>query len=324
MDAIMEQAEALDSTEAWPPLPLAQWKDTRDALHLWTQILGKIRLRLSPPVNHRWHSTLYVTPTGLTTSAIPWREGAFELRLDLVAHLLRIETSSGLLAEFSLRPCAVAEFQAELFEELHKLSIFPAIRGIPDEVEDRMPFSADWRPRPYDPDAARRFHRILLSTHRVLQEFRGRFVGKASPVHFFWGSFDLATTRFSGRRAPPRPKADAITREAYSHECLSAGFWPGGGVLPEAAFYAYAAPEPQGIALEPLEPPAATYDPTAHEFLLPYEAVRTHRSPRHSLLRFLQTTYEAGASLAGWDREALDRAGTPFTGGEDEGRIPLS
>lgn len=324
MDAFMEQAEALDAKEAWPPLPLEGWKETRDALHLWTQIVGKVRLGLTPPRNHWWHSTLYVTPTGLTTSTIPWREGAFELRFDFLAERLRIERSTGERAEVPLRACAVADFEAELFARLHALGISPAIRGIPDELDDRTPFSEDRRPRPYDADAVRRFHRVLLSAHRVLEEFRGRFIGKASPVQFFWGSFDLAATRFSGRRAPPRPHADRITELAYSHECLSAGFWPGGGVFPDAAFYAYASPEPEGIALEPLEPNAATYDPRAHEFLLPYEAVRTHRSPRHSLLRFLQTTYEAGAVLAGWNRDALEVKGEPFLGGEDEARLPPS
>jgi len=324
MDPFMEQAEALDSKEAWPPLPLADWRETRDAVHLWTQVVGKIRLRLTPPINHWWHSTLYVTPSGLTTSSIPWREGAFEIRFDFLQSLLRIEASSGRSAQVQLRAGCVADFQAELFDALRALEIAPTIRGIPDEMEDRTPFSADWRNRPYDAEAARRFHRALLSAHRVLEEFRGRFLGKASPVHFFWGSFDLAATRFSGRRAPPRPNADRITQVAYSHECHSAGFWPGGGVAPDAAFYAYASPEPEGIALEPLEPNAATYDPKAHEFLLPYDAVRTQRSPRHALLRFFQTTYEAGASLANWDRDRLELRGEPFLGGEDETRVPPS
>lgn len=324
MDVFMEQAEALDSTEAWPPLLLGEWQGTRDAIQLWSQIVGKIRLRLSPPVNHWWHSTLSVTPRGLTTSTIPWREGAFEIRFDFVSHRLRVETSSGQSAAFPLRGGSVAEFQAHLFEHLRELGITPTIRGIPDEIEDRTPFAADWRQRPYDADAARRFHRVLLSVHRVLEEFRGRFVGKSSPVQFFWGTFDLGVSRFSGRPAPPRPEADRLTRESYSHECFNTGFWTGGGLLPDAAFYAYAAPEPQGIALEPLEPTAATYDPNAHEFLLPYEAVRTSRSPRHALLRFVQTTYEAAASLGGWNRDALELQGEAYGFRDQEESRPPS
>ena len=306
MDAFREHAEALDASGAWPPLPLAEWIGTRDGLHLRTQIVGKIRLGLTPPANHWWHSTLSVTPTGLTTGAIPWREGAFELRFDLMAQQVLIETSAGRTEALPLRPGSIAEFRSALFDRLAALGITPAIRDVPDELEDRTPFSADLRERPYDAEAARRFHRVLLNAQRVLQEFRGRFWGKASPAQFFWGSFDLAATRFSGRPAPPREGADRITRIAYSHECASAGFWTGGGVYPDAAFYAYSAPEPAGLASAPLEPADAFYDPAAHEFLLPYQAVRTSRAPREVLLRFFQSTYEAGATLAGWDRDALE------------------
>jgi hypothetical protein len=294
-----------------PSLPLSEWQETYGTLHMWTQIVGKIRLERTPLTNHWWNVTLYVTARGLTTSAMPWADGAFEIDFDFVDHALRVRTSAGATRYLALAPRAVADFYAELLAVLRGLGIEVPLYGTPMEVPDPIPFAADRRHASYDSAAVERFWRILLWSDGVLKEFRSRFIGKCSPVHFFWGSFDLAVTRFSGRRAPERPDADAMTREAYSHEVISAGFWPGGGPVTEPAYYCYAAPAPPGFEREPIRPTAGFYHQGLAEFLLPYEAVRSAASPRDTLLEFLQSTYEAGARLGGWDRAALERSITP-------------
>ncbi len=292
--------------EPWPELPLEAWKDTCATLHMWTQIVGKVRLELHPPVNHWWHVTLYVSPRGLTTAEIPCRDGSFAIEFDFREHQLLIETSWGGRKRLPLRPQAVADFYQEFMAALRSLGIEVAIHATPDEVPDPIPFAEDRVHHDYDPEYANRFWRILVSVDSVLREFRSRFIGKASPVHFFWGSFDLAATRFCGRRAPERPGADAMTREAYSHECSSVGFWPGAG-LGAPAFYAYTAPEPAGYAEARVKPETAFYHPELHEFILRYDDVRQSADPRQTLLDVCQSTYEAGANLAGWDRDALER-----------------
>ena len=233
---------------AWPPLPLAEWKDTCETLHMWTQIAGKVRMQLSPPLNHWWHVPLYVSARGLTTSPIPHGWRVFEIDFDFIDHHVAIETSDGRTASMPLKPMAVADFYREFMARLSALGIDVHINGMPSEVPNPIPFAEDRVHKSYDPDQAHRFWRALVSADTVLKEFRSRFVGKCSPVHFFWGSFDLAVTRFSGRRAPARQGADSITQEAYSHEASSAGFWPGSGEIQEAAFYAYTAPPPEGLA----------------------------------------------------------------------------
>jgi hypothetical protein len=295
-----------DPAQAWLPLPLAAWKDTCDTLHMYTQIVGKVRLALAPRMNHWWQVPLYVDARGLTTSAIPYSGGYLEIRFDFVTHTLSIETSAGSVRTIPLGPCAVADFYAEVMQALRSLGIDVSIWRMPVEIPDAIPFDQDWKHASYEPDAANRFWKVLVLVTPVFEEFRGRFIGKASPVHFFWGSFDLAATRFSGRRAPERPGADAMTREAYSHEVISAGFWPGGNGI-DAAFYAYAAPEPGGYAESNVRPAGAYYHQDLKEFLLPYEEVRRSPSPRQALLEFLQSTYESAANLANWDRRALER-----------------
>lgn len=294
--------------EAWPPLPLAEWLDTRDTLHMWTQIVGKVRMALSPPVNHWWHVTLYLHPRGLTTSPIPCPHGMFEIRFDLLDDQLVIETADGSTRRIPLVSRAIADFYVELMTTLAGLGIAPKFHPVPDEVENRIPFADDRLHHTYNPDHARRFWRVLVSVDAVFKEFRSRFIGKCSPVHFFWGAFDLAVTRFSGRRAPPRPGADAMTREGYSHEVSSGGFWTGGaGGVVEPVFYSYMAPEPAGFREAAVSPSAAYYHPQFGEFMLPYEAVRLSPDTRQTLLAFLQSTYEAGANLAKWDRADLER-----------------
>ena len=295
------------SAQAWPSLPLQEWKDTYATLHMWSQIVGKIRLTLSPPVNHFWHSALYVTSRGLTTSPIPYGNRAFDIDFDFIDHALIIRTSDGSIRTLILGPRSVAEFYDELTATLRSLAIQVEIHAKPDEVADPIPFAEDHRHASYDPEYANRFWRILVQTDRVFKQFRSRFIGKCSPVHFFWGSFDLAVTRFSGRRAPERPGADPITRESYSHEVISHGFWPGGGAIPEAAFYAYSAPVPEALDKEAIHPAGAFYSQEANEFFLMYDDVRTAASPDEALLEFLQSTYEAGAKLAKWDRASLER-----------------
>ena len=294
--------------DPWPALPLAGWKDTYATLHMYTQIVGKIRLALSPRTNHWWESPLYVDARGLTTSAVPYGNGNFEIQFDFVQHSVVVQTSEGKAWAMPLKPKAVADFYADLMNGLGLLGIDVSIWRMPVEIPDPIPFDSDHRHASYDPEQANRFWRILLGVDTILKEFRARFVGKCSPVHFFWGSFDLAVSRFSGRRAPERVGADAITREAYSHEVISAGFWPGGGGVDGPAFYSYAAPEPAGFSATALRPGVGFYDPQLKEFLLMYEDVRHAASPRDAILDFLQTTYAAGAELAGWDRAALERA----------------
>ena len=290
-----------------PELPLRDWQATYDTLHMWTQIVGKVRMALGPAINHWWGIPLYVTARGLTTSPIPLGYGSFEIRFDFIDHKLVIETSIGALRELKLEPQSVAEFYSKFLASLQELGIDVRIHAVPDEFPNPIPFEKDEVHTSYDADAVNRFWRILVWSDCVFKEFRARFTGKVSPVHFFWGSFDLAVTRFSGRVAPPRPGADAITAEAYSHEVSSAGFWPGGGVVEGAAFYAYAAPEPSGFAGYRARPAEAFYHPELHEFLLMYDDVRRAPSPKDSLLQFLQSTYEAAAILANWDRPNLER-----------------
>ena len=293
--------------DGWPELHIAEWQATRDTLHMWTQIVGKIRLKLSPQVNHWWEVPLYVTARGLTTSPIPYGGGAFEVHFDFIQHRLLIETSAGPTREITLGPRSVAEFYEELMAALHHLGINVKIWTVPSEVPAPIRFEADRVHASYDADCVNRFWRILVSADTVFKEFRARFLGKSSPVHFFWGSFDLAVTRFSGRRAPERPGADSITREAYSHEVISAGFWPGTSDT-DAVFYVYAAPEPHGYSKELVSPPQSFYSTQFSEFFLKYDDVRKASSPREAVLEFLQSTYEAGATLGNWDRESLERA----------------
>lgn len=295
-----------NNAHAWPALPLAEWKDTYATLHMWSQMAGKIRLALSPHVNHWWGTTLYVTARGLTTSPIPHAAGVFEIQFDFLDHRLIILTSDGALRTLRLAPRSVADFYRDLMATLHMLGIEPKIWSMPVEIPAPIPFEKDTVHASYDPEYVNRFWRILISVDRVFKEFRGRFIGKCSPVHFWWGSFDHSVTRFSGRRAPERPGADAMTREAYSHECISAGFWPGSGPITGPAFYAYAAPEPPGLADVPIRPAAAFYHPELKEFILMYDDIRQAASPRAALLDFLQSTYEAAATLAHWDRAALE------------------
>ena len=301
-------ADSQGRDDAWPPLPLDEWRDTYATLHMWTQIVGKVRLALSPPVNHWWQVPLYVSPRGLTTSAVPYGRGSFEIEFDFVDHALVFDTSDGARRSLPLSPRPVAEFYREVMEALGSLGVHVEIYTMPVEVPDPVRFTEDYQHASYDADAARRFWRVLLRADRVFKEFRGRFLGKCSPVHFFWGSFDLAVTRFSGRRAPEREGADAITREAYSHECISHGFWPGGGAVPGAAFYSYTAPEPEGLKTAEVRPAPAFYSAEMSEFLLMYDDVRAAGRPEEALTEFLQSTYEAGANLAGWDRAALERS----------------
>jgi hypothetical protein len=297
------------NTDAWPPLPLDAWQDTLASLHMWTQIIGKIRLAQAPYANHFWHTTLYVTPQGLTTSAMPYGTRAFQIDLDLCGHRLVIRTDAAEQRSFPLQPRPVAELYALLFRMLAELEIKVSIWPVPVEVADPIPFQKDQRSA-YDGEQARRFARALWQAHRVLSEFRGRFRGKASPVHFFWGGFDLAVTRFSGRPAPEHPAVPnvplAIVREAYSHEVSSCGFWPGAPGLGDAMFYAYAYPEPDGFRTHKVLPREAAYNAQLGEFLLPYDVVRRAADPDAMLLQFLQTSYEAAAEPGSWDRNALE------------------
>jgi hypothetical protein len=302
----MESRKQIDSAECWPALPLAAWQDTCATLHMWTQIVGKVRLALAPPANHWWHVPLYVNSRGLTTSAIPYRSGAFELQFDFVQHQLALRTAAGREHLLPLVPRSVADFYHEFMNMLHAAGIEVKIWKMPVEIPAPIPFDEDHTHSAYDTVAAETFWRILLSIQTVFQQFRSGFLGKCSPVHFFWGSFDLALTRFSGRRAPERPGVDAMTREAYSHEVSSVGFWPGAG-LGDPAFYSYTAPEPEGFTAAHVAPEAAHYDTQLHEFILMYDQVRNAESPSAALLDFCESTYLAGASLGHWDRKALER-----------------
>lgn len=309
----MTQGYARDMTapadNGWPALRVSDWTPTRDTLHMWTQIVGKIRLTQSPLLNHWWQVTLYVSPRGLTTSSIPYRNRLFDMEFDFIDHVLSIRTSDGGLRTVALAPRSVAEFYAETIDALAQLGIEATISARPNEVDPAIPFAEDHQHASYDPKAAHLFWRQLVQAHRVINEFRSRFIGKVSPVHFFWGSFDMACTRFSGRPAPKHPGgapncADWVMVEGYSHELSSCGFWPGGGE--EGAFYAYAYPEPEGFAEYPVGPDAAFYHPDYKQFLLPYEAVRTSADPDRDLLEFLQSSYAAAADLAGWNRAELE------------------
>ena len=291
----------------WPALPLKQWDDARATLHMWTQVVGKIRLALTPLVNHWWNVPLYVNARGLTTSAIPYGSGPFELWFDFIDHQLVLQKSDGSRSVLPLTAMSVADFYQKVMSMLRSSGIEVKIWRMPVEIPDPIPFDEDRVHASYDPDAAHRFWKVLLSVQCVFDEFRSGFIGKCSPVHFFWGSFDLAVTRFSGRPAPARPGADRITLEAYSHEVSSVGFWPGSGAASAPAFYSYTAPEPAGYRDWPVRPAAARYDAQLGEFILMYEDVRTSSSPGAALLDFCQSTYEAGATLGKWDRNALER-----------------
>ncbi len=295
----------------WPDLPYSAWRETYETLHLWTQIIGKIRLSLTPWLNHSWHVALYVTARGLTTSPIPYRERIFQIDLDFIDRMLRIEASDGSHRRIPLRAQPVADFYTELMAALTDLGICARIDEIPNEVPNAIRFSEDRTHITYDPAYAQRFWKLLVQVDRVFKLFRTGFIGKCSPVHFFWGSFDLAVTRFSGRRAPLHPGgvpnlADDVVREAYSHEVSSAGFWPGGGAIDYPAFYSYAYPAPKGFESSPVRPSAAFFSDELKEFILPYDAVRTASDPDATLLDFLQSTYEAAANGAKWDRAALE------------------
>ncbi|MGH3244184.1 MAG: DUF5996 family protein [Spirillospora sp.] len=293
----------------WPRLRVDDWSDTRDTLHMWTQIVGKVRLAHAPLVNHWWQVTLYVSPRGLTTSAVPYGDGAFDIEFDFVDHRLNIRASDGGVRGFGLKPMPVAEFYDQTMRALGELGIETSIQARPNEVDPSIPFADDDQHASYDPEAAHLFWRQLLQASRVMGGFRARFVGKVSPVHVFWGAMDMACTRFSGRTAPRHPGGapncgDWVMEEGYSQELSSCGFWPGGGE--EGAFYAYAYPEPDGFADRPVGPSGAFYSRENGQFLLPYEAVRTADRPDEALLEFLQGTYEAAADLGGWDRSALE------------------
>ena len=295
----------------WPSLDFSEWKDTAETLHMWTQIVGKIRLTLTPWINHSWHVTLYVTSRGLTTSPIPHGLFTFELAFDFIDHQLHIDKSDGNRRMIELKPRSVAEFYRMVMQALGDLELAVSINTIPNEVENAIPFDRDEEHRSYDREYANRFWRVLVQSDRIFKQFRSRFCGKCSPVHFFWGSFDLAVTRFSGRPAPPHPGGiphlpDAITREAYSQEVSSVGFWPGNAVIPTPIFYSYAYPAPAGFAEATIQPEAAFYHQKLREFALPYDAVRTARSADDVLLDFAQSTYDAASKLAGWDRDALE------------------
>jgi len=308
----MNEPQPFDAAGAWPSLPFEEWRETLATLHMWTQVVGKVRLAQAPHLNHWWQVPLYVTPRGLTTSTMPYGQSTFQVDFDFIDHRLRIVTSLSDSVELKLEPRTVADFYQEFMLDLHVLGLDDVkIWTTPVEVENPIPFEQDETHKSYDPEYAGRFWRALVQAERVAQRFRSGFTGKCSPVHFFWGSFDLAVTRFSGRRAPEHPGtpgvADSITREAYSHEVSSAGFWPGGPALPEPIFYSYAYPEPEGFKEFRVGPEQAYYNTDFKEFVLPYEAVRTSDDPDAALLRFLQDTYEAAATLGRWDRAALER-----------------
>jgi len=296
--------------EVWPMLPFAEWQETAVTLHMWTQIVGKIRLTLSPWTNHSWHVTLYVTSRGLTTSSIPHGVFTFEIAFDFIEHQMRIEKSDGAHRTIELKARSVAELYRMVMQALGELELSVSINTMPNEIENPIRFDRDEEHRSYDREYANRFWRVLVQTDRVFKEFRSRFCGKCSSVHFFWGSFDLAVTRFSGRPAPPHPGGvphlpDEIAREAYSQEVSSLGFWPGNAAIPTPIFYSYAYPEPMGFTEAKVRPDAASYQPKLREFILPYDTVRTAESPDEVLLDFAQSTYDAASKLGKWDRDAL-------------------
>ena len=294
--------------KTWPTLPLGEWQATHDTLHMWLQIVGKTRLALAPKQNHWWHVPLYVSARGLTTSPMPYGTRAFEVEFDFISHRLVVETAEGAVREIALRPQTVADFYREYMAVLASLGITVKLWPVPTEVDHPIPFLEDRTHASYDAEHAERFFRMLLQADRITKRFQGRFLGKTSPVHVFWGAFDLAYTRFNGRRTSEHKETEWwVLREANSHEEISVGFWPGSGTVPEAAFYAYTRPEPPGIASAAIRPAAAYYSRDLADFILPYEAVRSAPSPDDAVLEFYQSAYDAGATLAGWDRAALDR-----------------
>ena len=302
----------LPATTLFPSLPLSSWQDTYSVLQLWTQIVGKIRLALSPKINHWWQSTLYMTPRGLTTGVVPYKTRTFEIRFDFIDCQLHIEANDGTTQTIDLVTRSVAEFYHAVMAALKAINVEVSIWTMPQEIENPICFERDERYFVYDPDAARRFWQILVQVDRVMTIFRSDFIGKSSPVHFFWGSFDLAITRFSGRTAPQHPggvpgMADWVTREAYSHEVSSCGFWAGGGAVTEPVFYAYAYPEPEAFQTYPIQPKEAFYHSQMHEFILPYETVRRATDSEAMLLTFVRSTYAAAATLGKWDRTTLER-----------------
>ena len=302
-----------DRDQFWPALPFGEWQATAESLHMWTQIVGKIRLALTPWINHSWHVTLYLTSRGLTTSPIPHGFYAFEVRFDFISHELRVLKSDGALRVLPLQPRSVAAFYQAVMAAMSELELPVKIDLTPNEITDPIPFDRDETHCAYDPVAANRFWRALLQSDRVLKKFRSRFCGKCSPVHFFWGSFDLAVTRFSGRSAPPHPGGiphlpDTVTREAYAQEVSSVGFWPGNSASPTPLYYSYAYPEPPGFSQAQVRPAEANYYEPLHEFVLPYDAVRNADSPDETLLEFAQSVYDAASTLAKWDRTALEEA----------------
>src|SRR5215471_2856553 len=286
----------MSAQNTWPALPLKEWQDTYATLHMWTQIVGKVRLALTPPMNHWWEVPLYVNAVGLTTSAIPYEGETFEVEFDFLHHQLLIRTSQGAEKRMALKPCSVADFYREFMAALKSLGIEVKIWPMPAEIPNPIRFEQDTQHASYQPEYTHRLWRILTIVERIFLEFRSGFLGKCSPVHFFWGSFDLAVTRFSGRRAPERPEADPITREAYSHEVISAGWWPGGSGVEGPAFYCYTAPEPAGLSGQRVTPSSAFYHPELREFVLMYDDMRRTRDPELELLSFLESTYEAGAT----------------------------
>ncbi len=300
------RSEASDY-EALPALPFDSWRETFETLHMWTQIIGKVRLKLCPLVNHWWNVPFYVTARGMTTAAMPYQQRDIEVRFDFIEHKLTLESSEGRVTTMALTAQSVAEFYKKFMAALSELDVSVHIWTMPSEVPNPTPFELDKVHAAYDLQAVHKFWRILVWVDQIFKEFRAGFQGKASPVHFFWGSFDLAVTRCSGRVAPERPGAESITREAYSHEVSSAGFWPGGGDIKGPACYSYAAPEPAGFAEQRVRPPAAFYHPQMKEFLLMYDDVRAAASPKATLMEFLQSTYDAAADCGKWDRKALER-----------------
>ena len=307
----MDRVPNQGTTAIWPDIPYDAWRETCAGLHLYTQIIGKYRLARTPWVNHSWHATLYVSARGLTSSVVPDGPGGIELELDLIDHVAIGTATDGRVAQFAMGPMSVADFHEQFLDLIRALGGTPELHGRPNEVADPVPFPQDQRQRPYDAEAVTRFFRALVQVDRVLKHFRTGYLGKVSPVHMFWGSFDMAVTRFSGRRAPPHPGGipalpDEVTREAYSHEVSSAGFWPGGGAITYPAFYSYAYPAPKGFAQMRVVPVEAYYSSELAEFVLPYDAVRQARDPEATLMAFLQSTYNAAADLGAWDRAALE------------------
>lgn len=294
--------------EIWPELPLNEWEPTYATLHMWFQIIGKVRLKLCPLVNHWWETALYVTPRGLTTSIMPHGPDSFEIKFDFIDHVLKIEKSDGQIRIMALQPKSVAAFYQEFMELMGSLDLQVEIDINPKEVPNPIPFNEDNTHYSYDRDYAERFWRILLQVEKVFEKFRSKFIGKVSPIHFFWGSFDFCVTRFSGRRSPPREGVDHITQEGYSHEVSSVGFWPGSGNINGPAFYAYAAPEPKGYEKSYIQPAAAFYNPPTKGFILMYDDVRKEENPETLILSFLESTYDAAANLGKWDRKNLERS----------------